>query len=141
VVADTRVAGMLHDLGQTTLPTAVVRGGESLSGDLVRTYPARGAAVLRDLSFLAGSLDAISRHRDAASATGATVDGDSADLPALIVGLADEYDLLTEVGAPDGAVLAAEEAIDRLRAAATARPPELLGALEHACGLTRGAGS
>ncbi len=65
VVADTRVAGMLHDLGQTTLPTPLVRGGEGTGGDLVRSYPARGAELLRDLSFLSGSLDAISRHREA----------------------------------------------------------------------------
>jgi hypothetical protein len=134
VVDDTRVAGMLHDLGQTTLPTALVRGGEGSGGDLVRTYPARGAEVLRDLSFLSGSLAAISRHREVALADSA----DPIDLPARIVGLADEFDLLTEVGTPDGAVLSPEEALDRLRGEAAR--PELLGALEHAAGLTRGVG-
>ena len=139
-VNDTRVAGMLHDLGQTTLPTPLVRGGEGPGGDLVDSYPSRGAAVLRDLSFLAGSLDAIRRHREAAASSWAEA-ADPADLPARIVGLADEYDLLTEVGTPDGAVLTPEQALERLRAGPAARPSQLLGALEHASGVTRGAGS
>ena len=131
-VDDIRVAGMLHDLGQTTLPTALVRGGEGSGGDLVRSYPARGAEVLRDLSFLAGSLAAISSHREAAAAAS----DDAKDLPARIVGLADEFDLLSEVGTPDGAVLAPAEALERLRG--TAARPELMGALEHAAGITSG---
>ena len=32
-------------------------------------------------------------------------------MPALVVGLADEYDLLTEVGTPDGDVVARDEAL------------------------------
>jgi HD domain len=137
VVDDTRVAGMLHDLGQTTLPTPLVRGGESTGGDLVRSYPARGAELLRDLSFLSGSLDAISRHRDAHLRAGA---GTSDDLPARIVGLADEYDLLTEVGTPDGAVLEPEEAL-RVLGDASGPRRELVGALEQALGRTGGAGA
>ncbi len=128
VVADTRVAGMLHDLGQTTLPTPLVRGGESTGGDLLRSYPVRGAELLRDLSFLSGSLDAISRHREARLPDDA---GESDQLPARIVGLADEYDLLTQVGTPDGAVLEPEEALRTLADPSGGRR-ELVGALEHA---------
>jgi hypothetical protein len=137
VVADTRVAGMLHDLGQTTLPTPLVRGGENTGGDLVRSYPARGAELLRDLSFLSGSLDAISRHREAHLLEG---DTETDDLPARIVGLADEYDLLTEVGTPDGAVLEPEDAL-RTLGGASERRRELVGALEHAIGRTGGLGT
>jgi hypothetical protein len=133
VVSDTRVAGMLHDLGQTTLPTALVRGLGSADAAALPTYPARGAALLSDLSFLSGSLDAIAGHRDVlVSGTGPT--SGAAGIPACIVGLADEYDLLTEVGTPGGAVLTQKEALEHLRDV-PAGTPDLIDALEHA--LTR----
>lgn len=136
-VADIRKAGMLHDLGQTTLPTALVRGGEAAGGDLVRSYPARGVEVLRDLSFLAGSLDAIAHHREPAAHRAG---GDPAGLPARIVGIADEYDLVTEVGTPDGARLRPEEALRRLGETGPASA-DLLRALEHAVSRTSGVAS
>lgn len=107
VVQETRVAGMLHDLGQTSLPTAVVRG----SGPGPAGYPARGADLLKDLTFLSGSLDAVAGHRDALVATQGLP-----SLPAAIVGLVDEYDLLTQVGTPEGVRLDPQSAIVRLRA-------------------------
>ena len=77
------------------------------------SYPARGARLLRGLSFLSGALDAIAHHRDAVAPRGT---GDaSSGLPALIVGLADEYDLLTEVGTPDGGPGREDEALAVLR--------------------------
>ena len=130
VVLDTRVAGMLHDLGLTTLPTALVRGAGPGDGTGLRSYPARGGELLRGLSFLSGSLDAITHHRDAV-VPGAVPDPDQLGLPARIVGLADEYDLLTEVGTPDGVVLDGHEALARLRATPSGRA-DLLAALEHA---------
>ena len=102
VVADVRVAGMLHDLGLTTLPTGLVRSTGVVGGSGLRGYPLRGARLLRGLSFLAGALDAITHHREAVVPP--TTARRELSLPALIVGLADEYDLLTEVGTPDGAL-------------------------------------
>ena len=102
VVADARVAGMLHDLGLTTLPTALVRSTGGGSGGSVRTRRA-GCELLRGSGFLAGSLDAISHHRDAVALPRSPSATSSAS-PARIVGLADEYDLLTAVGTPDGVV-------------------------------------
>ncbi|HEU5242410.1 MAG TPA: HD domain-containing phosphohydrolase [Ornithinibacter sp.] len=130
VVADTRVAGMLHDLGLTTLPTALVRGSGPGDGVGLRSYPARGGELLQGLSFLAGSLDAISHHRDAV-ALPSRPGADELALPARIVGLADEYDLLTVVGTPDGEVLDADEALARLRTTPAGRG-DVLAALEHA---------
>jgi HD-GYP domain-containing protein (c-di-GMP phosphodiesterase class II) len=127
-VSDTRVAGMLHDLGQTTLPTAVVRGVDARSRRALAEYPARGAELLRELSFLAGSLPPIAEHRsalhpDVARPLGAT--------PARIVGVADEFDLLTEVGTPDGAVMPRGAALARLRETGAA-DADLVRALESA---------
>jgi HD domain len=128
VVADIRTAGMLHDLGLTTLPTALVRGSPIAGSDLLSDYPARGARLLHDVSFLAGSIDAITHHRDAATAGS---DAAALGLPALVVGLADEYDLLTEVGSPDGAVLTHDEAMGVLRTLPAGRP-DLLRTLDQA---------
>ena len=52
-------------------------------------------------------------------------------MPAFIVGLADEYDLLTEVGTPDGGLVASDAAIAMLRATPAGRD-DLLRALEQA---------
>jgi HD-GYP domain-containing protein (c-di-GMP phosphodiesterase class II) len=130
-VADTRVAGMLHDLGQTTLPTRIVRGFGPEHAEELRTYPERGADLLRELTFLSGSLRPIAQHRHAVQSAG---DDEPDTLPARIVGLADEFDLLTEVGTPDGEVLTRAEALTMLRESGLAGP-ELLPALESA--LTR----
>ncbi len=129
VVADTRVAGMLHDLGQTTLPTAVVRGLADGGGAALTTYPERGASLLRGLSFLTGALTPIAEHRRSIDEPGEVVAGD--DLPARIVGLADEFDLLTEVGTPDGGVLRRSEALAWVRESGVASA-DLVRALESA---------
>ncbi|HSF98199.1 MAG TPA: HD domain-containing phosphohydrolase [Ornithinibacter sp.] len=128
VVADIRAAGMLHDLGLTSLPTAVVRGELVGVSTALRDYPERGARLLQDVSFLAGSVDAITHHREAATAG---VEGAALGLPALVVGLADEYDLLTEVGSPDGGVLGHDEAMEVLSTLPAGRQ-DLLRTLEHA---------
>jgi len=129
VVADVRVAGMLHDLGLTTLPTGLVRNTGVVGGAGLRGYPLRGARLLHGLSFLSGSLDAISHHRDAVA--GPTSARQELSVPAFIVGLADEYDLLTEVGTPDGGLVTSDAAITVLRETPAGRD-DLLRALEQA---------
>ncbi|MBD3781419.1 MAG: HD domain-containing protein [Micrococcales bacterium] len=123
-VTDTRVAGMLHDLGQTSLPTRVARAIDLTDRDHLLDYPERGAAILHDLSFLHGSLDPIRRHRGGLEPSGGL------SLPARIVGLADTYDVLTTVGSPSGPVLAPTQA--REVVAGAVGDPELLRALDHA---------
>ncbi len=97
-VADTRVAGMLHDLGQTSLPTRAARNIDLTDGDGRPEWPERGAAMLDDLQFLHGrwTRSATTAPRPAAR--------DDETLLARIVGMADAYDVLTQVGAPGGRV-------------------------------------
>lgn len=128
VVADIRAAGMLHDLGLTTLPTSTVRRESMGDSIALSDYPRRGARLVQEVGFLAGSVDAVAHHREA---VGSGAEGAALGLPALVVGLADEYDLLTEVGTPDGRVLTHDEAMAALRT----RPPgdhDLLLTLEQA---------
>lgn len=128
VVADVRAAGMLHDLGLTTLPTATVRREAIGAGASLHDYPQRGARLVQEVSFLAGSVDAVAHHREA---LGSGAEAAALGLAALVVGLADEYDLLTEVGTPDGRVLTHDEAMAILRARSP-RDHDLLPALEQA---------
>lgn len=134
-VTDARMAGMLHDLGQTTLPTALVRENLPSAPGEMATYPVRGAQLLGDLDFLAGSLGAIVDHRSAVEPGGRH--GHHGPL-ASIVGVADEYDLLTEVGAPDGLALSHTRAVERLRALDA--DGEVLEALEAIRGRVSGDG-
>lgn len=122
LVADVRMAGMLHDVGQTILPTTLVRQAVGGGRDLA-DYPRRGVEVLSGLGFLRGALEPIADHHEALDHPGGAT-----GLAARVVGIADEYDLLTEIGTPDGRRLEAAEAMDRLRE----RPgvdERLLGAL------------
>lgn len=116
-IADIRVAGMLHDLGLTTLPTGLVRGSAVVADRALMEYPVRGVRLLTGLSFLSGALDAIEHHRQA-------VEGDAdggLGIATVVVGLADEFDLLTEVGTPDGEVLDTAEALTRMGDASRGR--------------------
>ncbi len=124
-VADTRVAGMLHDVGQTSLPTSLVRHLDLTAPDSGEDYAERGAQILGDLGFLHGALDPIRRHRTALAG------GPASPLPARIVALADTYDLLTRVGTPEGPLYAPAHARDILAARAAA-DPALVRALDHA---------
>ena len=81
----------------------MVRSTGVVGGRGLRGYPARGVRLLSGLSFLSGALDAIAHHREAV--TSGADDGGELSMTALVVGLADEYDLLTEVGTPDGALV------------------------------------
>ncbi len=124
-VADTRVAGMLHDVGQTSLPTPLVRHLDLTDPDAGDDYAERGALILGDLGFLGGALDPIRRHRSALAG------GSASPLPARIVALADAYDLLTQVGTPSGPLYAPAHARDVLADRAAA-DPALVRALDHA---------
>jgi hypothetical protein len=137
LIADVRVAGMLHDLGLTTLPTGLVRNTGVIGDSGLQSYPARGVQLLRGLNFLSGALDAIGHHREALSPT---TRPDQLSVPALLVGLADEYDLLTEVGTPDGARVEREAALQLLKGSPAGRE-DLLSALENALSRRAGAAS
>ncbi|MGL5829653.1 MAG: HD-GYP domain-containing protein, partial [Angustibacter sp.] len=128
-VTDTRMAGMLHDVGQTTLPTRLVRSLDLTDPTTSRDYAAAGARILGDLTFLSGALDPIRGHRNGFDGAARTMP------PTRIVAIADRYDLLTRVGDPGGAVCAPTRARQLLMTDA-ADAMELIQALDDA--LARG---
>lgn len=127
-VADTRMAGMLHDVGQTSLPTRQVRSLDLTDLGTESPYPEAGAAILGGLTFIRGALEPIRLHRSAVAAAG------EASLVTRIVGLADRYDLLTHVGGVGSRVEAPSAARDLLAAAVD---PELMRALDAALARVR----
>ena len=132
VVGDVRFAGMLHDVGRTSLPTRVVRQAGADAPEL-HSHPQRGAELLTGIGFLQGALGPIADHGTVLDRPAAA---DPQHDPARVVAVADTYDLLTEVGTPDGRRLTTGEALAALRE----RPGvdgRLLHALETA--LRRGA--
>ncbi|MGL5823629.1 MAG: HD-GYP domain-containing protein [Nocardioides sp.] len=129
-VADTRMAGMLHDIGQTSLPTRAVRSLDLTDRTASPEYADAGAHMIGDLTILGGALEPIQGHRRPLNS------GTKATLPTRIVAVADRYDLLTRVGGPDSVVHAPGGA-RRLIATETSDDAELLDALDHA--VARGA--
>lgn len=140
-VADVRTAAMLHDVGLVTLPTPLVRktaeaaefSPEELR--LFESYPGRSLELVGGLHFLSGALEGIARHRDALHA-GAEIRGSrGGTLMAHIVGVADEFDLSTQVGALGAPRLPPEPVIARLRSGGDAERQKvvdaLVGALER----------
>lgn len=126
-VADVRLAAMLHDVGQTTYPTLVVRGMGHDAEEERSGYPQRSVEILSELAFMRGALAPIRAHREVRGISEGAVTSDAA---AEIVGVADEFDLLTEVGTSAGLTLSRAEALELLRSSAVR--PELVDALEGA---------
>ncbi|MGL4745655.1 MAG: HD domain-containing protein, partial [Dermatophilaceae bacterium] len=125
-VTDTRMAGMLHDLGQTSLPTRAVRTLDLTDRNGDAHYAAAGARMLTDLTILHGALEPIRGHRNALSGSAA-----HADLRTRVVAVADRYDLLTHVGGRDGIIHTPAQA-RQILVAETSDDDALMGALDHA---------
>ncbi|MGL5825225.1 MAG: HD-GYP domain-containing protein [Nocardioides sp.] len=124
-VSDTRTAGMLHDIGQTSLPTRLVRSLDLTDLSTSPSYADAGARMLGDLTILNGALEPIRGHRT-------TLDSGAAiTLPTRIVAVADRYDLLTRVGGPDGMVRTPAHA-RQLIMTETSDDTGLAEALDHA---------
>lgn len=99
-IQDVRTAGMLHDVGKVTVPMRVLRSRQAHSDDdlvLVAEHAGAGVAMVRDIDFLAGSLDGIAHHHERFDGLGypAGLRGEAIPLIARIVAVADAFDALT----------------------------------------------
>ena len=95
-----RFAGMLHDIGKLAIPARILRRADGLSaGDLasIATHAARGVEMLRDIEFLAGSIEAIRHHHERMDGRGYPDGLRGQDIPlfARIIAVADAFDSLT----------------------------------------------
>ena len=95
-----RMAGMLHDIGKVTVPTSVLRARHEHSDDeliLVAGHARAGVELVRDIEFLAESLDGIAHHHERYDGLGypAGLQGEAIPIAARIVAVADVFDALT----------------------------------------------
>lgn len=137
-LSDVSTAAMLHDVGLITLPTTLVRdigSGAPVSSQLSRlysAYPARSLELLGGLSFLGGALEPIARHRDVWSDSDQGPAREAPGLLALIVGVADEFDLLTRVGLGGQPLLSRDEALVELAGRIRSQDERIITALHDA---------
>jgi len=135
-----RFAGMLHDIGKLAVSTRVLRRADRLSGaDLatIATHPARGVEMVRDIEFLAGSIEAILHHHERMDGRGypAGLRGEDIPLFARVIAVADAFDSLTTSRSHRDAH-SVEEAVAELHRRAGAHfDLSIVAALER--GLTR----
>jgi HD-GYP domain-containing protein (c-di-GMP phosphodiesterase class II) len=99
-IQDVRTAGMLHDIGKVAVPARVLRSRQPHSDDdlvLLADHAGAGVALVRDIDFLAGSLDGIAHHHERYDGLGypAGLRGEAIPLAARIVAVADAFDALT----------------------------------------------
>ena len=93
-------AALLHEIGKTALPLALVRKPAALHPDelaLVRTYPAVGASVLSEVCFLKTAAPLVRDAHERMDGQGFPhrVSAASVSLAARILGVVDAYDAMT----------------------------------------------
>lgn len=108
-----RRAALLHDVGKTAIPDAVINKPAPLTGEeyaLVRTHPARAHRVLRDIPYLAQAADIARAVHERPDGHGFPDGLVEAPLGARIIGITNAYDTMTSVlsyrdALPPGAAL------------------------------------
>ena len=135
-----RFAGMLHDIGKLAIPTRVLRSAEGLSDAelaIIATHPARGMEMVRDIEFLAGSIEAILHHHERMDGRGYPegLAGEEIPLFARVIAVADAFDSLTTSRSHRDAHSVQEAVAEMYRRAGSQLDPSIVAALER--GLVR----
>ena len=135
-----RFAGMLHDIGRLAIPTRMLRRSDALSeAELARmaTHPERGVEMVRDIEFLAGSIEAIRHHHERMDGRGypGGLSGEQIPLFARVIAVADAFDSLTTSRSHRDAHTVEEAMVELHRRAGTHLDPTIVIALEK--GLAR----
>lgn len=108
-----RRAALLHDVGKSAIPDAVMDKPAPLTGEeyaLVRTHPARAHELLSRIPFLAGAADIVRAVHERPDGHGFPDGVREASLGARIIAIANAYDAMTNVltyrdAMPPGAAL------------------------------------
>ena len=135
-----RFAGMLHDIGRLAIPTRVLRRPDSLSAAelaSMATHPERGVEMVRDIEFLAGSIEAIRHHHERMDGRGypGGLSGEQIPLFARVIAVADAFDLLTTARSHRDAHTVEDAMAELHRRAGSHLDPSIVVALEK--GLAR----
>jgi putative nucleotidyltransferase with HDIG domain len=132
-----RFAGMLHDIGKLAIPTRVLRKADGLSGAelaSMATHPALGVEMVRDIEFLAGSIEAILHHHERMDGRGypAGLKGEQIPLFARIIAVADAFDSLTTSSSHRDAHTVEGAVAELHRRTGTQLDPTIVAGLERA---------
>jgi HD-GYP domain-containing protein (c-di-GMP phosphodiesterase class II) len=120
-----RVLGLgllLHEIGKTTIPPPVLEKAGPLDDkewELIRTYPAAGAAMLTEETVGARAKSVVRCHQERFDGTGypAGLIGDKIPQPARIAAVADVYDAITSAR-PYRKAAPASVGVDEIKAGA-----------------------
>ena len=113
------VAGMLHDVGKIGVPEAILNKNGALTDEeyaIIKKHPMRGVEILKPLSELKDSLDAVKYHHERYDGKGYPdgLKGDQIPIIAAIIGVADSYDAMT-TDRPYRKSMKTEEAIQEIK--------------------------
>ncbi len=122
MVATTRLAALLHDLGQALLPETVLHKNGPLDAEesaLVQEHPRLGAQLVQQVAAAEGLAEVILHHHERFDGRGypAGLTGPAIPLPAQIVGVVEAYQAMT-AQRPFRDAYSQEEAVTRLLAGA-----------------------
>ncbi len=100
VVLRCRLGGWLHDVGKAAIPQAILAKPGPLDPDewtVMRTHPAIGESIVRDIASLRDSAPAVRHHHERFDGTGYPdrLVGDAIPIEARIVAATDAYSAIT----------------------------------------------
>jgi putative nucleotidyltransferase with HDIG domain len=136
-LASIKLAGMLHDVGKLSVPTAVLRKEGRLTDgeyDAIRQHPGDGVQMLRDIEFLGEVLEGIHHHHERMDGRGYPQGLSGHDIPefARMICVADAFDSITTTRAYRGARSTAEGLAELERCAGTQFDPVFVEAFVEA---------
>lgn len=113
-----RYSALLHDVGKLMVRRAVLTKPSRLEKDEyeeIKTHPARGAEIVREIAFLRAAVDGVLYHHERLDGSGYPegLQGDEVPEAARIMAVADTYDAMTSTRAYRGA-RSRQEALDEL---------------------------
>jgi diguanylate cyclase (GGDEF)-like protein/PAS domain S-box-containing protein len=141
VVLRCRLGGWLHDVGKAAISRAILEKREPLEeGDwaVIRTHPAIGEAIVRDIAALRDAAPAVRHHHERFDGSGYPdgLEGKAIPIEGRIVAAADAYAAITG-GRPYAPARSPEDAaLELQRGAGTHFDPAVVDALLGVLGIT-----
>jgi diguanylate cyclase (GGDEF)-like protein/PAS domain S-box-containing protein len=141
VVLRCRLGGWLHDVGKASIPRAILEKPEPLHEDewaVIRTHPALGEAIARDIAALRDAAPAVRHHHERFDGTGYPdgLGGTAIPIEGRIVTAADAYAAMTAGRAYAAARSPDDAALELRRGAGTHFDPAVVDALLGVLGIT-----